>query len=154
MRNLIGVCLLLTVFSLWAAGTEQQNEQLEARYRALTSELRCLVCQNESIADSHADLAKDLRNQVRAMMEQGKSDREIMEYLTARYGDFVRFRPPLKPVTAALWFGPFVLMALGGGLLMVYMARRRKRVSNAPLSSSEQEKLATLLHRTENEGKG
>ncbi|MCL4315824.1 MAG: cytochrome c-type biogenesis protein CcmH [Gammaproteobacteria bacterium] len=154
MRSALTVGLLLCTFSLWAAGTEQQNEQLEARYRALTSELRCLVCQNESIADSHADLAKDLRNQVRAMMEQGKSDREIMEYLTARYGDFVRFRPPFKPVTAALWFGPFVLMALGGGLLMVYMARRRKRVSNAPLSSSEQEKLATLLHRTENEGKG
>lgn len=153
MRTIITVCLLYG-FSLWAAEPARQDAQFEARYRALTSELRCLVCQNESIADSHADLAKDLRNQVRAMMEQGKTDQEIMDYLVARYGDFVRFRPPLKPTTVALWFGPFVLMALGGGLLMVYMTRRRKRVSNAPLSSGEQARLKTLLHRTENEDNG
>lgn len=154
MKSVFTVCLLLCAFSLRAAVPTAQDDQLEARYRALTSELRCLVCQNESIADSHADLARDLRNQVRAMLEQGKSDREIMDYLTARYGDFVRFRPPLKSTTVALWFGPFVLMALGGGLLMAYMARRRKRVSDAPLSSGEREKLAALLRGTENEGKG
>lgn len=154
MRTVITACLLLCGLPLWAAEPARQDAQFEARYRALTSELRCLVCQNESIADSHADLAKDLRNQVRAMMEQGKTDQEIMDYLTARYGDFVLFRPPLKPATAALWFGPFVLMALGGGLLMGYVVRRRKRVSNAPLSSSEQARLETLLHRTENEDKG
>jgi cytochrome c-type biogenesis protein CcmH len=154
MKSVLAVCLLLCAFSLWAAAPVPQDEKLEARYRALTSELRCLVCQNESIADSHADLAKDLRNQVRAMLEQGKTDQEIMNYLTARYGDFVRFRPPLKPATVALWFGPFVLMALGGGLLVAYMARRRMRVSNAPLSAGEREKLAALLHGAGDEGKG
>lgn len=158
MRTVVTACLLLYGFSLWAAEpaatSTAPDAQLEVRYKAMISELRCLVCQNESIAYSHAYLARDLRGQVRALMEQGKTDQEIMDYLTARYGDFVLFRPPLKPVTAALWFGPFVLMALAGGLLMLYVVRRRKRVSNAPLSSSEETQLKTLLHRTESEDKG
>ncbi len=155
MRSVLTVCLLLCGFSLWAAEPARQDAQFEARYKAMLSELRCLVCQNENIAYSPAGLAKDLRGQVRAMMQQGKTDREITDYLTARYGDFVLFRPPLKRTTMALWFGPFVLMALGGGLLMYYVARRRRRVSNAPLSGGEQEQMQNLLHgRREGQDKG
>src|SRR5512134_3812499 len=82
---------------------------LEARVLRIAGELRCLVCQNQTIADSHADLAQDLRRQVREMIRQGKSDAEIIDYMTARYGDFVLYRPPLKSTTALLWFGPALL---------------------------------------------
>ncbi len=154
MKTVIAVCLFLYGAPLWAVEPAPPDAQLEARYKAMISELRCLVCQNESIAHSPSDLANDLRRQVRALMEQGKTDREITDYLAARYGDFVLFRPPMQRTTMALWFGPFVLMALGGGLLMYYVVRRRKHVSDAPLSSGEQARLKTLLHRTGEEGKG
>ncbi len=101
---------------------------LEARMVAITAELRCLVCQNETIAASQADLAVDLRRQVREMLGQGKTNREIIDYMTARYGDFVLYRPPLKSTTALLWFGPAVLLA--GGLTMLWLVlRRRSRMS-------------------------
>ncbi len=155
MRSVLTVCLLLCGAPLWAVEPVPPDAQLEVRYKAMITELRCLVCQNESIAYSPVDLAKDLRGQVRAMMEQGKTDREITDYLLARYGDFILFRPPLKRITMALWFGPFVLMALGGGFFMYYVARRRRRVSNAPLSSGEQEQMQNLLHgRREGQNKG
>jgi cytochrome c-type biogenesis protein CcmH len=99
---------------------------LEARMLAIASELRCLVCQNQTIADSHADLAADLRRQVRELLRQGKSDAEIRDYMTARYGDFVLYRPPLKATTAALWFGPAVLLAIALAALAVTLARRRR----------------------------
>jgi cytochrome c-type biogenesis protein CcmH len=101
---------------------------LEARVMKVSSELRCLVCQNETIAASHADLAVDLRNQVREMLRAGKSEKEVFDYMTARYGDFVLYRPPVKGITALLWFGPPVL--LGGGLLALWlMLRRRSRLA-------------------------
>lgn len=100
---------------------------LEARVMKVASELRCLVCQNETIAASHADLAVDLRNQVRDMLRNGQSEREVFDYMTDRYGDFVLYRPPLNNTTAALWFGPFIL--LGGGLLgLWWMLRRRSKL--------------------------
>jgi cytochrome c-type biogenesis protein CcmH len=101
---------------------------LEARVLAIAGELRCLVCQNQTIADSHADLAQDLRRQVREMVRQGKTDREIIDYMTARYGDFVLYRPPLKATTALLWFGPALLFA-GGIVGLVIVLRRRSRMS-------------------------
>jgi cytochrome c-type biogenesis protein CcmH len=94
-----------------------QNPELEKRVTALTLELRCLQCQNQTIADSHADLAIDLKNQVREMMVQGKSDQEIIDFMVQRYGDFVLFRPPVKSTTWLLWFGPILLMAGGLGFL-------------------------------------
>ena len=97
---------------------------LEARMQAITLELRCLVCQNQTIADSNADLAVDLREQVREMLRQGKSNREIIDYMTARYGDFVLYRPPVKGTTALLWFGPGVLLL--GGLVVLWMVLRRR----------------------------
>ncbi len=100
---------------------------LEARVMSVSSELRCLVCQNETIAASHADLAVDLRNQVRDMLREGKSEAYVFDYMTARYGDFVLYRPPLKSSTALLWFGPFVLLA-AGLLGLWWMLRRRNRL--------------------------
>ncbi len=105
-----------------------EDPALEARVMAIAVELRCLVCQNQTIADSHADLAVDLRKQVREMLRQGKSQREILDYMTARYGDFVLYRPPVKNTTALLWFGPGLLLVGGlAGLAMVL--RRRSRLS-------------------------
>jgi len=102
---------------------------LEARVMKLAAELRCLVCQNQTIADSHAGLAVDLRNQVREMLRQGKSDAEVLAYMTARYGDFVLYRPPMKETTALLWLGPLLLF--GGALLaLVLVLRRRARAGD------------------------
>ena len=127
--------LLILSSSLWAVSPVQAKEAapasadpaLEARVMRVSSELRCLVCQNETIAASHADLAVDLRNQVREMLRQGKSEREVFDYMTARYGDFVLYRPPLKSSTVPLWFGPPVL--LGASLLgLWWMLRKRNRL--------------------------
>ncbi len=132
---MIKFLLVLLVASL--AALAQANEAvsaaddpvLEARMLAITAELRCLVCQNQSIADSHADLAVDLRRQVREMLVTGASDQQIVDYMTARYGDFVLYRPPVKRTTALLWFGPPVLLLLGLGLLYGVL-RRRSRMSD------------------------
>ena len=109
----------------------------EERYRAMLYELRCMVCQNQSLADSDAELAADLRGRVRALMEQGRSDAEIIEHLRARYGDFVLYRPPFSWRTAALWLGPFALLLAAAALL----ARRIRRVhAHRPGRLSEQER--------------
>lgn len=103
------------------------SEAEERRYRALVEEVRCLVCQNQSLADSDADLAGDLRDEILALMRQGRSDMEIKDYLTERYGDFVLYRPPLKPSTWALWIGPWLI--LGVGLLVLWRSLRRRDTS-------------------------
>ena len=94
----------------------------------ITSELRCLVCQNQTIADSNSALAVDLRREARALLKQGKSDREVVDYMTDRYGDFVLYRPPLRATTLLLWFGP-ALMLVGGALVLVVVLRRRTRLA-------------------------
>ena len=94
----------------------------------ITSELRCLVCQNQTIADSNAGLAVDLRRETRELLQQGKTDREVVDYMTARYGDFVLYRPPLKATTMLLWFGP-AAMLLGGAAVLVVVLRRRSRLA-------------------------
>jgi len=98
----------------------------ERRFAALLAELRCMVCQNQSLADSDAGLARDLRNEVFELMRSGKSDTEIRDFLVSRYGDFVLYKPPVKGATLGLWFGP-VLVLTGGGLLLVTTLRRRAR---------------------------
>jgi cytochrome c-type biogenesis protein CcmH len=102
---------------------------IEARMVRITAELRCLVCQNQTIADSHAPLAEDLREEVRTMLRQGRSDTEIVKYMTDRYGDFVLYRPPVKSTTWLLWFGPGVLL-VGGLAILVTVLRRRARLSD------------------------
>lgn len=94
-----------------------EDPVLEARLKAMSHELRCLVCQNQTLADSNSPLAEDLRKEIRAQMRAGKSDQEVVDYLVARYGDFVRYRPPVNSNTALLWFGPFLLLLIGGFVL-------------------------------------
>jgi cytochrome c-type biogenesis protein CcmH len=110
------------------AAPEAADPALEARMVRITSELRCLVCQNQTIADSHAALAVDLRRETRELLQQGKSDSEVVDYMTARYGDFVLYRPPWKPTTLLLWLGP-ALMLVGGGTVLLVVLRRRSRLA-------------------------
>ena len=118
---------------------------LEQRLQKLSQELRCLVCQNETLADSRADLAEDLRDEIREQMKAGKSDKEIIAFLTDRYGDFVLYRPPVKPITYLLWFGPFVLLITGLALLFRYLKQRRELISDRPLSAEERGRAEELL---------
>jgi len=115
-------------FLLLAGGLAVAQEapaDAEARYRAMIAELRCLVCQNQSIAESNAPLAEDLREQVRAQIAAGRSDAEIIEFLTERYGDFVRYRPAFKGKTLILWLGPFLLLVLAGTVAALFIRRSR-----------------------------
>jgi len=137
--------LLLTLAMPAYANEAAPDPALEQRVMRLTSELRCLVCQNQSLADSHADLAIDLRNQVRSQMQAGKSDAEIREFMVARYGDFVLYRPPLKSTTALLWAGPFVLLAAGGLALGFYLRRRRERLTGSELTPEQRVRAEALL---------
>ncbi len=107
------------------------NPALEARMMALATELRCLVCQNQTIADSHADLAVDLRQQIREMLERGMSDAEVRRYMTDRYGDFVLYNPPMKSTTALLWVGPGVLLVVALAALFVVLRRRQRMAPDA-----------------------
>ena len=114
-RTMALACLAFIAAGVWAIDTEIAFEDpvLQARYQALINETRCLVCQNQTIADSNAPLAADLRREIREMIAGGSTDREIMDFLVARYGDFVLYRPPLQPTTWALWGGPLLLLAVG-----------------------------------------
>jgi cytochrome c-type biogenesis protein CcmH len=128
-----------------AARPLAEDEAVERRLNAIAEELRCLVCQNESLAGSRADLALDLRRQIREQITAGRSDAEILAYMTDRYGDFIRYRPPLKGTTLALWVGPFALLAAAAGGLAWYVRRRRTRVATPGLSPDEEARVARLL---------
>jgi cytochrome c-type biogenesis protein CcmH len=113
-------CIFMFICSTVLAGEAKplaEDPALEARLKAMSQELRCLVCQNTTLADSSAPLAEDLRKEIRTLMREGKSDKEVVDYLVARYGDFVRYRPPVNNSTALLWFGPFLLLIIGGFVL-------------------------------------
>ncbi len=127
---------------------------LEERVMSVSSELRCLVCQNQTIADSHAELAVDLRNQVREKLRQGMSEQEIKDYMVARYGDFVLYRPLMKRSTWLLWFGPFLLLALAFGVLIVKLRQRRSAIQQAStLSPAEHARAELLLSGTDKEAR-
>ncbi len=118
MKKLFILILLLTnVAFAGDAKPLADDPVIEARLKAMSSELRCLVCQNTTLADSTAPLAEDLRKEIRVQMRAGKSDQEVVDYLVARYGDFVRYRPPVNNETVLLWFGPFLLLLIGGFVL-------------------------------------
>ena len=135
---------LLMLFPLVVAATDVSalNSEQEARYRTLTQEIRCLVCQNQTIADSEAPLAADLREQVKTQITTGRSDREIKQYLTDRYGDFVLYKPPFKPGTVLLWLGPFLLVALA--LMIAIRRTRRVGTAQTPIAP-DPERLKKLL---------
>ncbi len=138
--------LLFCLLCMLGAAAAQPQPDFERRLKVLETELRCLVCQNQTLADSNAGLAGDLRNEVRALAEQGKSDAEIKQFLTERYGDFVLYNPPVKKITWLLWFGPFLLLAGGAGVLFFVVKRRAKIIEEPPaLSDAERKKVEDLL---------
>jgi len=147
MRRLLAalLCLLPLLATAKEAAPLADDPVLEKRVMKLSSELRCLVCQNQSLADSHADLAIDLRNQVREQMRAGKTDAEIKDWLTQRYGDFVLYRTPLRSGTWLLWFGPFLLLIGGVAGLLLYMKRRRAHVASSDLTPEDHARAQAML---------
>jgi cytochrome c-type biogenesis protein CcmH len=123
-----------------------KDPALEARARAISQELRCLVCQNESIDESNADLAHDLRVLLRQRLAAGDTDRQAIDFIVKRYGDFVLLKPPVEPATYFLWFGPAALLVIGAvGAVLFVRRRNRARTEPAPLSAQEQQRLDALL---------
>jgi cytochrome c-type biogenesis protein CcmH len=118
----------------------------EQRLISISEEMRCLVCQNESLAGSRSDLANDLRREIRTLIKEGKSDDQIRNFMVERYGDFVLYRPPVKPVTWLLWIGPFVILAIGIAGLLTYLRRRNSRVPNVILTDADNQKIDALLN--------
>jgi len=117
----------------------------EQRLIVISEEMRCLVCQNESLAGSRSDLANDLRREIRVLIKEGKSDEQIRNFMVERYGDFVLYRPPVKPITWLLWIGPFVILLFGVIGLMVYLRRRNQSVPSTTLSAEENRRIDALL---------
>jgi cytochrome c-type biogenesis protein CcmH len=142
------LAVLLVAFALPVSAKEAApaaaDPVLEKRVMALSEELRCLVCQNQTLAESNAPLAEDLRNQLREKMREGKSDKEVVDFLVERYGDFVLYRPPLKGTTVLLWFGPLLLLATGFAVLMRRLQRRRA-AGGPGVSDAERKRAAELL---------
>jgi len=148
MRSFI-LLLLLSFNGICMAGEARdlaKDPAIEKRMVSLAENLRCLVCQNESLASSHAELAEDLRREVRELIQKGMTDSEIKKYLVARYGDFVLYEPPLKSMTLMLWLGPFALLLAGLGVLAVQLRKRRESISDSVLSSEEQARVNALLN--------
>jgi cytochrome c-type biogenesis protein CcmH len=148
MKQLIAfICISICFGVVVIAKDAQPNEdpQIEQRMKNLTEQLRCLVCQNETLADSRADLAEDLRKQIREQMKAGKSDKEIIAYLTDRYGDFVLYKPPVKATTYLLWFGPFVFLIGGTIVLLRFVRRRREMIHDEPLTADERKQAEEIL---------
>ena len=150
MKRLFAVLCLVALPVLAMAGEARllaADPVAEKRLQSLAEELRCLVCQNQSIADSNADLANDLKREVRAMIQQGKSDREIIDFMVTRYGDFVLYKPPVKATTALLWAGPALFLIVGLFALFMYLRRRATLAltGDAPLSAAESERARQLL---------
>lgn len=135
---LLIAALFLMCSAAWAIDSEGPlpNPEMQARYERLTNELRCLVCQNQTVADSNADLARDLRDQTRAMLLDGASDEQIVAFMTERYGDFVLYRPPLSSRTALLWAAPAVLLLIGA-IALGRIIRRRGLAADIPVQGEE-----------------
>jgi cytochrome c-type biogenesis protein CcmH len=146
--------ITFSVILFWSVGSAIANEAapladdpvIEQRLISISEEMRCLVCQNESLAGSRSDLANDLRREIRILIKEGKSDEQIRSFMVERYGDFVLYRPPVKPVTWLLWIGPFVILAVGIAGLLTYLRRRNSFVPNITLSDSDNQKIDALLN--------
>jgi len=143
------IALLLVLFSLPTYSqdiTPPVDAAVEHRMIKLAEELRCLVCQNQSLADSNSGLAEDLRREIRVMIVEGKKDQEIVDFMVQRYGDFVLYRPPVKPTTVLLWFGPFALLLIGGIALYLRLKRRRQEIVDTPLTKEERARVSAVLN--------
>lgn len=147
MRVLMAFILSVTSLQSWSMSVDDEKRLID-----IAGELRCLVCQNESIAASRADLAVDLRQQIREQIQAGQSDDEIREYMVERYGDFVLYRPPFKATTVLLWLGPMLLLLFGFVALAVSLTHRKARVMNTLLSEEEQARADALLGQTTSTG--
>jgi cytochrome c-type biogenesis protein CcmH len=152
MRTVIAAPLmaLLLALSAFAVGAKEaaplsNDPALEARVMKVAEELRCLVCQNETIAASQADLAQDLRKQIRVKLQQGQSEAQILDFMVARYGEFVRYRPTFNATTALLWAGPFALLLLAAFVLAKNIQRRRAEAAPRALDADEARRLTELL---------
>lgn len=141
---LAALCLIQPALAREAAPMAE-DPVVEQRLVKIAEELRCLVCQNESIAGSQAELAVDLRNEVRDLIKAGKTDRQIKDFLVTRYGEFVLYRPQFKPTTYALWIGPFVLLLVGFVALFAYLRKRSRKIEDAPLGEAERKRAEALL---------
>jgi len=142
------LCMLLLALLASLAHAKEavpmaEDEAVERRLVVIADELRCLVCQNESLAGSRAELAQDLKREIRGLIKAGKSDAQIIDFMVSRYGDFVLYRPPLKPSTWLLWLGPFIFLGIGLGALVWHL--RRRRYDDLPLSPGDKAKAAALL---------
>lgn len=147
MKHALLVASFFAMSGLAQAGEAQpmaKDPQVEARLVVIAEELRCLVCQNESLSSSHAELAEDLRREVRKLIKDGKTDPEIKTYLVERYGDFVLYKPPLKPLTWPLWFGPFLLLVLAIGGFWRYL-RQRRQLTHHHLDAAQRAQAEQLL---------
>ena len=148
MIRILTVILVLTIAGVATAQEARplaENPQVEARLKALAVELRCLVCQNQTLADSNAPLAEDLRREVREMIAKNMSDQDIINFLVERYGDFVLYRPPLRATTTVLWIGPFLLLAVAGTVLIMALRRRQKTLPDVVVSDADHERVVQLL---------
>jgi len=139
-------CLLPAFAHAGVAKDLAEDPVLEKRMIGLAEKLRCLVCQNESLASSRSELANDLRQEVREQMQKGMSDQQIIDYLVARYGDYVLFDPPMKSYTLLLWFGPFALLLAGLAGLVLQLRKRKSNISEPHLSVEEAKRAADLLN--------
>ncbi|HZN07733.1 MAG TPA: cytochrome c-type biogenesis protein [Pyrinomonadaceae bacterium] len=150
-RFCFAVLFLLCLLPLAAIAQVQEEEKssgdpvIEARLAKLSHELRCLQCQNQTLADSPAGLAADMRREIREQMKAGKSDQEIVAFLTDRYGQFILYKPRVTPVTYLLWFGPFVLLLAGLAVLFRYIKSRRDTIAEKPLTNEERRRAEELL---------
>ena len=146
MKSVLFSLLLALAAPVWAgeAASVGEDPVIEQRMVKLAEELRCLVCQNESLAGSHAELAEDLRKEIRAQMKAGKNDKEVIEYLTTRYGDFVLYRPPFKPLTYLLWLGPVLFLGIGGAI-WYFTLKKRRALEDAPVDEKQIAAAAQLL---------
>lgn len=125
---------------------------IEQRLISISEEMRCLVCQNESLSGSRSDLANDLRREIRTLIKEGKSDEQIRNFMVERYGDFVLYRPPVKPITWLLWIGPFIILLIGIVGLLTYLHRRNEAVSNIALSDDDNKRIDALLNNKNEKG--
>ena len=152
LKHLLRVLVLLVACTVAMAAVRAaeapavaEDPALEKRVNDLGLELRCLVCQNQTIADSHAGLAVDLKNQIREQLKAGKTDRQILDFMVDRYGDFVLYKPPMKATTILLWVGPFALMAIGLGVAALIVRRRRSPAAATPHLTEEQRRQAARM---------
>jgi len=149
MKSLLLICVSFVFLGTSLAKDAiplAQDPVVEQRLISISEEMRCLVCQNESLAGSRSDLANDLRREIRTLIQEGKSDDQIRSFMVERYGDFVLYRPPVKPITWLLWIGPFVILAIGILGLLMYLRRRNQSMPNTILTETDNQKIDALLN--------